>query len=185
MARQRIDAGEVTATAAELADTNGLDDLTLSKVADELGVQASALYNHVDGVEGLRHAVAVTATEHLADRLRDAAIGRSGDAAIDAVAGAYRAFARAHPGQYAAALMSSGEPDEGLEAAVVAIVHVFTRVMHGFGMAGTEAVHAARSVRSAIHGFVALEATGGLVHGADPDDSFDHLLGLIRRGLQT
>ncbi len=50
-----IDRARVVEVAAELADANGLDQLTLAQVAARLGVRLPSLYNHVDGLPGLRH----------------------------------------------------------------------------------------------------------------------------------
>jgi hypothetical protein len=46
-------------------------------------------------------------------------------------------------------------------------------------------VHAARAFRSAVHGFVVLEAAGGFGIPVDLDDSFDRLLATLAGGLAT
>jgi hypothetical protein len=58
-------------------------------------------------------------------------------------------------------------------------VAIFT----GYGITGDAAIHAARAVRSALHGFVSLEAAGGFALRQDQDESFTYLLSLIDRGL--
>ena len=185
MPRQRIDPAELTAIAARIADADGLAELTLAKVADGLGVQSSALYNHVDGVDGLRRALSIGATKNLASCLRDAAVGRAGSDAINAVARQYRAFAREHPGQYAAALLCPPAEDPELEKARSAVIETFARIIEAMGVTGDDAIHAARAVRSAVHGFVDLEASDALIHPADRDESFEHVLELVARGLPS
>jgi AcrR family transcriptional regulator len=184
MPRQRIDPKALRRTAAAIADAEGLDELTLAKVAEQMGVQSSALYNHVDGADGLRHAVAVEATANLATALRDAAVGRSGVDAIRAVAAEYRAFARSHPGQYAAALLPPTGVDDELATVMHAVIDTFARILRGMGSEGDDAIHRARAVRSTVHGFVALEATEALTFPTDTDASFQHVLDFIARGLE-
>ena len=185
MARQRLDLDAVVESAIELIDESGLEELALARVAEELDVQSSALYNHVEGLDGLRHAVAVRAASNLAEVLRDAAVARSGAEAVRAVGHAYRGFAAEHPGQYASTLLRPVDSSDELVDSQVGILDVLVRIVAGFGMEGDRAIHAARTVRSAIHGFVALEATDAFIHPQDPDVSFDQLLELVLRGLSA
>lgn len=183
MPRNRIDFNELTDLALDLIDTRGGDELTLAALAEELGVQSSALYTHIDGVDGLRQHISVEATRRLGDRLRDAAVGRSGEIALRAVANAYRDFAAKHPGQYTASLVPPDPTDPEMISAVESIVSVIARVLESYGFEGEHAVHASRAVRSSIHGFVALEAAESFTSSADIDASFKQLLELLTHGL--
>lgn len=171
-------------TALTLVDRRSFDALSLSALASELGLRPSALYTYFDGLDGLRHAVAVQATVNLTDELRDAAVGLSGDDAVRALATTYRRFAVEHPGQYASTLLPPSRPDDDLARAMERLTDVFARVVAGYGLEGDRAIHAARTGRSAIHGFVALEICHGFPHPADNDDSFDHLVETLLAGLR-
>jgi len=184
MAKQRIDSGDVTDAALDVLDANGSDDLTLSKVASELGVQSSALYNHVEGLSGLRQSVALKASETLEISLRDAAIARSGRDALWAVGDSYRRFAAEHPGQFEAATLLFGEPTPEITETITSITELFVRIVEGIGVTEDRALDDARAVHSAIRGFVILDVTRGFDRSADVDDSFDHLLELLVRGLK-
>ena len=48
MIRRTLDTDQVVSSAAALADTEGLDVVTLTRVAERLGVRQPALYRHVD-----------------------------------------------------------------------------------------------------------------------------------------
>ena len=56
-------------------------------------------------------------------------------------------------------------------------------MLRAWDLEGDDAVHAARAFRSAVHGFVALEAGGGFGIPVDLDASFDRLVGLLAAGL--
>lgn len=88
-----------------------------------------------------------------------------------------------HPGQYAALLLPPTAQGDSLAQAQSRIVDIFVRVTQSTGAAGDDAVHAARAVRSAIHGFVALESVDAFTSKVDRDASFDHLIASILRGL--
>jgi len=180
----RISIAGLTDVALVLVDRHGLDALTLSGVAAELGVRPSALYTHVEGLEGLRYHVAVHATANLTARVRDAAVGRAGDDAIHALGSAYRAFAHEHPGQYASTLLPARGVDDELAAASASLLDVFARVYRSGGLGAEEAATAAAATRSAIHGFVTLEACAATPCGPAEDERFAHLLGVVIRGLR-
>jgi AcrR family transcriptional regulator len=178
--RAGLDTGAVVRSAAALADAEGLRAVTLARLAGELGVRPPSLYAHVRSLEDLRGHLAELGASGLADELQRAAAGRSGPDALAAVAGAYRAYARAHPGLYAAAQRpSGGETTQARERAL----EIVLAVLRGFGLNGDEAVHAARAVRSALHGFVTLEASEGFGYPLAPDESFARLVAILAAGL--
>ena len=55
----------------------------------------------------------------------------------------------------------------------------------GFDLADDERIHAARTLRSAFHGFSHLESGDGHPLDLDVDDSFDHLIDLICAGIRA
>ena len=58
-------------------------------------------------------------------------------------------------------------------------------VLRSWSLEGDDAVHAARAFRSAVHGFVALEAAGGFGIPVDLDESFERLVATLAGGLAT
>ena len=183
VARRGLDRARVVDAAVAIADADGLDAVTLARVAAALGVRSPSLYNHVAGRDGLVNGVAVRATRELGTALRRAATGRSGAEAVAAVAAAQRAYARAHPGRYAATVTAPAPGDAEHEAAAADAVDVLTSVFGGMGLADDELIHAVRALRSAVHGFVALEAAGGFGLAVDRDASFDRLVGALATGI--
>ena len=184
MPRAGLNTAAVVAAAAEIADAEGLDRLTLARVAAAAGVRTPSLYNHVESLDDVRRRVALLALRDLADALRDAAVGRAGDDALAAMADAYRAYARRHPGRYAATQRAPAEGDEAMRAAAKGAVDVVLAILRGYGLEGDDAIHAARAVRSALHGFVALEAGGGFGIPVDLDESYARMVRALARGLR-
>ncbi len=184
MARKRgVDLAQVVEAAAEVADAEGLDRLTMAAVADALGVRSPSLYSHVAGVAGLRREMAIEAARRLGSAIAAAARGREGVEALWAIAHAYRAFARAHPSMYAAMLPVPRADDEEAYAVFAAPVRVIAEVLFELGLSPAEAVPVIRSFRSALHGFVALEAGGGFGLPDDVDDSFEVLVEVVVAGV--
>lgn len=182
--RVRLSRDDVVAKAAELADRDGLEALTLTAVAEALDVQPSALYNHVDGADGLLASVSVQATAELLDLIRSAAIGRAGREALEEIALVYRNYAEDHPGRYGATLLPTSIGDDERRDLDAETTELFARIVESFGV-DDDGLHAARAIRSALHGFVSLEATEGFPLRHDLDDSFDRLTALLATGLEA
>ena len=185
MPRRGLDAARVVDVAATIADADGLGAVTLARVAGELGVRPPSLYNHVDGRDGLLRALALRGVGELTAVLREAAVGRSGADALTATARAYRAYAQAHPGRYAATVRAPQLDDAEHLAAASETVDVVFAVLRQWELEGQEAVHAARAFRSAVHGFVVIEAAGGFGIPVDLDASFERLVATIAAGLES
>jgi hypothetical protein len=63
------------------------------------------------------------------------------------------------------------------------VVEVVVAVLRGYGLAGEDAVHAARVIRSAPHGFVTLERGAGFAYPLGLDESYARLVAVLDRGL--
>lgn len=180
-----IDRAQVVTAAAAISDDIGLDQLTLAQVATRLCVKLPSLYNHVDGLPDLRRALALLGIRQLYDQMRRAGVGKAEDAAIIAIAQAYRAYATAHPGVYAASVRAPAPGDAELQQASQEVLEVVLAVLEPYHLSGEAAIHAVRGLRSIIHGFVTLELAGGFGMPLDRDESFAWLLGTYIAGLRT
>jgi AcrR family transcriptional regulator len=185
MARAGLTPDAVVAAAAALADAEGLGAVTLARVATALGVRTPSLYSHVGGLDDLRRRLGARGARELAAALREAAVGRSRGEALHAAADALRAYALAHPGTYAAAQRAPDPDDAEAVAAADAAVEVFVALLTGYGLDGSDAIHAVRAVRSALHGFVAIEAGGGFAMSEPVDESFVRLVAMLDSGLSS
>ncbi len=183
MPRAGLSTGSVVDAAAALADAEGLEGLTLARIAASVGVRTPSLYNHVASLEDVRRRLALRGLAELGAAMRDAAVGRARDDALIAMADAYRAYANRHPGRYAATQRAPAEQDPELVAASAAAVDLLLAILRGYGLEGEDAIHAARGVRSALHGFVALETGGGFGIPVDLDTSFERMVAALARGL--
>jgi AcrR family transcriptional regulator len=175
----------IAAAAADIADDSGWDQLTLAALAARFGVRQPSLYKHVTGLGEVRRDVSVLAGRDLHAAISAAAVGRSGVDALQAMADAYRIFAKKHPGRYAASVIAPPPDDTEYEQVAASIVTTVGAVLAGFGLEGDDAIHAIRGLRSLMHGFVSLEEAGGFALPQDLDESYRRLIegfgvGLLR-----
>ena len=182
MPRMGLTPDKVVASAITLADTDGLEAVSLSVLADSLGVRVPSLYKHVDGLPDLQRRMAAEGMSSLASALDRAAEGPRNRDALVSIAQAYRRFARIHRGQYQALIRPLKAGEDEVEPAQ-RIIDLMTRVVGDYKLGGDDAVHAVRGVRAALHGFVLLEAAGGYGHSATVEASFYSMVAMLDRGL--
>jgi AcrR family transcriptional regulator len=181
--RAGLDHDVVVACAAQLADAEGLDAVTLARVAAALGVKPPSLYNHVKGRDGLLRGIALLGMAEIAAALREAAIGRSGADGLQATAQAYRTYVLEHPGRYAAGgITAPAADDTELQAAGGAVLDVLRGVLRSWSLDDEQTIHALRAFRAAVHGFASLEAASGFGIKLDLDVSFEHLIAALAAG---
>ncbi len=113
----------VVETAVDIADRNGIEEMSLRQVADELGIKTPSLYNHVAGLAGLRRELAFHAAREVGIIFSTKVPDETASESLRRLAGEYRRFALEHPGLYQALLPAPrpGEDDE-LYAAMAAPV---------------------------------------------------------------
>ena len=185
--RPGLDTAVVVEAAARLIDAEGVEALSLSRLATQLGIRTPSLYNHIDGLPGLQLALARRNAAVLAERLGNAAIGKSGGEAVRSVAQAFRDYIKSAPGVYTVAtrrLPGQTQADTTLEQAESRVVEIVLAVVSSYGLEGEEALHAVRGLRSLVHGFATLETAGGFGLPLDLDESFRRLVDVFIAGLE-
>ena len=183
--RPGLDEEAVLRAATALVDAEGLEALSLARLAEVLGVRAPSLYNHVSGLEGVRRGLALRGLRELTARAARAAIGKNGEEGLVAVADAYRTFAKEHPGLYAAGLLRApGQEEIELAAASEELLDILRAVLAPYGLQGEKLIHALRAFRSLAHGFVSLELAGGFGIPVDLEASYYYLVRLLVASLQ-
>jgi AcrR family transcriptional regulator len=183
--RAGLDPAAVVAAGADLADEVGFAGLTMGLLAERVGVRTPSLYKHVDSLDALRHGISVQAKREIGHALAPAAVGRSGPDAVRAIAVAYRRWALAHPGRYAATGHPPAADDEEDRRASDEALRVLLDTLSGFGLHGAHAIDAARALRAALHGFVTLESTGAFAMPREVTRSYGFLVDTLIAGLQA
>jgi len=185
VARAGLSVAAVVEEAARISDAEGYPNLTLAAVAKRLGVTVPSLYKHVAGLDGLRGQLHVHCSREFAGVLGRAVLGRSGTDALRSLAHAYRDYARRHPGRYAALQRAPAPDDPAGQDAARSVLEVITAVLCGFDLPEESVIDAIRAMRSALHGFVSLEAGGAFGLPQDVDRSFEVLVEMLVRSLST
>ena len=171
---------QIAGAARALLDAEGPEALTMRRVAGVLGIKAPSLYKHLPDKAALEALVVAAGFAELAAALADAAAaadeaaaadkahrGDAADAAgkLTAIAGAYRAYAVAHPHLYRLMNYQPLRRDllpDGLE----------TRAAQPLAEAAGYDEARARAMWAFAHGMVSLEIDGRFPPRADLDEAW-------------
>ncbi|WP_019423279.1 TetR/AcrR family transcriptional regulator [Paenibacillus sp. OSY-SE] len=184
MSRKSLDKATILQAAIELADDMGLEQVTLSSLAQRLGIKSPSLYNHIDGMPGLRRELALHGLQLLCDAMTKAAVGKAGEKALLSIGIAYVAFVREHPGLYEATQPAPDQMDEELVAASYRSVQLLLDVLDEYQLERDDALHMVRGLRSMLHGFASLELRGGFGLKLDTDESLMRMLRTYLSGME-
>jgi AcrR family transcriptional regulator len=158
-------------TGRRLIESDGIDDLTMQKVASAVGVRAPSLYKHVQSRGDLIRMVIEAVATDLARSLEEAVIGDDPGDDLVRLAKVFRDFARSNPESYSlifAPIPEAWRPATSLLAEASGPVLRTTEAL----VDPEQALKAARLVTAWAHGFVSMELAGAFRLEGDLDDAF-------------
>ncbi|GAA2590784.1 TetR/AcrR family transcriptional regulator [Dactylosporangium fulvum] len=184
MPRAGLNRTAVVDAALAIVDADGPAALTLAAVAARTGVATPSLYKHVGSLAELRRLIAVRLFDEFTATVTAVVLGRSGDAAMEALMRAYHEYATAHPNRYAF-IPQQPDPDPEVNAAAERFVTLCFAVLKGYGFGDGDLVHATRVVRAAMHGFAILHISGGFGLPQDVAVTHQRLIETVLAGLKV
>lgn len=184
MPRARLDRDAVVDAAVQIVEKEGLSALTFSRLAAFLGIRPPSLYNHVEGVDDLMDAVTLRAFQGLLQASQEAILGRAGWAALEALAHAQRAYAKAHPELYTATFRSLHSGTGPGPKVASDFIKLFEAALRDYGLDDIALLHTIRCLRAAVGGFIEIELRGGFGLPVKVDESFQRLLRLLANGIR-
>ena len=165
-------ATQIVAAARELLEQEGVEHLTMRRLADRLGIRAPSLYKHFADKAAVEAAVISDGFAELADAFERRATADAADP-LRALATAYREFARTQPHLYR--LMTErplprAELPPGIEDRAALPLHE--------ALGGDADL--ARAAWAFAHGMTNLELNGRFPENADLDAAWDRGLAAFR-----
>ncbi|PKG25318.1 TetR/AcrR family transcriptional regulator [Niallia nealsonii] len=175
---------DIIRVAAEIADANGLQEVTMANLAKRLLIKSPSLYNHISGLPELFNRLTLLALENFYAELKQATLGLEKKEAIHALSQSYIEFARNHPGLYELTIEAPNPKQKDIVHMADKIIALITEVLSPFHLAEENLIHAIRGFRSLLHGFAFIDLKGGFGMPVDIDQSFTFLVDAFLRGLK-
>jgi len=168
----------ITETASQLIEEKGYENFSVRELAVALNVKAASLYNHINGVGDITREVGALAAGKLNVAITEAVGDQTRDAALRAAFFAYRRFAQENPELYRAIIglpvLDSGGKLRDIRKLSVDALKI---IVGEYGVSEKTGICFLREIRSALHGFVTLEAVGYFSStDVNTDESFRFLV---------
>ncbi len=178
----RTSTQEIVTAGRRILSEEGLEGLTMQRVAHLVGVRAPSLYKRVRDRAALVRLVAEGVLVEVRDLLEDAADAGDPVEGLRALAVALRDFAHREPAAYGllfTPLPEAMRPEAALFAATVEPVLGVCRALVG----PARALPAARTVTAWASGFLRMESIDGFQLGGSTDEAFEFGVSLLATAL--
>jgi AcrR family transcriptional regulator len=180
----RTSVEDIVAAGQRVLESEGIDGLTMQRVATVVGVRAPSLYKHIAGRGELMRLIVEATVIELGRALESAVLGHDSRRDLAAIATAFRAFAHARPEAYR--LIFAPLPDEWRPAPEVMRDAVAAVLRTAAGLAGPDhALEGARLVTAWGHGFLTMELAGAFRLEGDVDAAFAFGVERLAQALAT
>jgi AcrR family transcriptional regulator len=153
-------AREIAAAAEELIDADGIDALSMRRLADRVGIRAPSIYKHFENRDAVEAAVISAVFEEQA--IDYEAVVADSDQPLLALADVYRDYARRHPHLYRLVTERSLNRAALVEGVEARSVHAIVRAAGGDR-------DLARAFWAFAHGMTILELNSRFPADADLD----------------
>ena len=174
----------IVEAAKKLIEENGFGAFSMRVLAEKLGVKTASLYAHIESMDALFTEVGLSALNDQKAAQLAAIEGKSGDAAIFALAESYRVFAKAHAALYQLIMQMPMGKDKTLREAAAMTAEPSMQILRDYSIPEERRMHWQRVLRGVMHGFVSQEASGYFSHyPVDLGESYRLAIGCVVDGL--
>jgi AcrR family transcriptional regulator len=184
---ERVDVRQAVIDAAtRILAQEGLQALSVRRIAQEVGASTMVVYTHFGDKDALVSASLAASFDRFAAALQ--AVHEDDPwAHLRALGRAYRRFAKKHPNAYRLLFGGTGlrgEHTPSSRRAFDALTRAIGRVLADLDRSARDIEPIALDVWSATHGMVSLELAGACDQVPDVDAVFEHLLDFIEAGVR-
>lgn len=184
MARAGLDKNIVVEKAAQLANQTGLDSIQLKALAEHLNIQPPSLYNHIKGLDDLRHELMLYGWRNMEERMLEATVGAGGYAAWEAICRAFYTYATENPGVFSAMLWYNKYRDDEARRVTERLFSTMFQITATLGISEENCNHLIRTFRAFLEGFCLLVNNNAFGHALPVENSFNLSLQVLIAGMK-
>ena len=174
----------IVESAKEMIENDGVQQFSMRKLAERLGVKTASLYTHIKSMKALFTEIGLAALNDQRNCLMNAIGENHGDAAIEAIANSYLQFATEHMELYRFIMQMPSGDDEVLKEAAAMTAEPFMKVLDDYHISDISKMHWQRALRGLMHGFISEEQAGYFSHYPVPvDESYTLAIRCMIEGL--
>ena len=183
--RRRLDLDAVVDEAAKLCDEVGIEKLSISTLADRLGIRPPSLYNHIKSLDDLYSQLSRRGMREFTLAVEQAVTADSGERPAMALAKATREFARRHPTLFVCATRHFHLPPEEKKQVGWHLMEVTENAIARSDADRRQAEVAQYFMRCLIYGFLFLEANDAMLPARpeELDQLYEDVIAMAETGL--
>ena len=183
--RRRLDLDAVVDEAAKLCDEVGIEKLSISTLADRLGIRPPSLYNHIKSLDDLYSQLSRRGMREFTLAVEQAVTADSGERPAMALAKAPREFARRHPTLFVCATRHFHLPPEEKKQVGWHLMEVTENAIARSDADRRQAEVAQYFMRCLIYGFLFLEANDAMLPARpeELDQLYEDVIAMAETGL--
>lgn len=185
MARAGLDKITIINRAAQLANTVGMEQITLKMLAEELGIKSPSLYNHIKGLDDLKKQLMLYGWAQAEDRIIQSVIGVGGYDAIKAMCYAFYDYAVENPGIFNIMLWYNKFQDDEMEKATSKLLAVIFKITKSLDIPDEYCYHLIRTFRGFLEGYTLLVNNGSFGHPLPLRESFELSVNILIEGIKA
>jgi len=179
----KIDKQSIIQAAANIADKEGLNKLTLKGLAQMLNIRSPSLYNHIQGLDDLRTSLMLYGWTQLSEAIAKSAHGKLEDNAVRAMCNSYYDYARLHPGVFEAMMWYNQHSSQEAAQATEELAKLIAFILSAYNLEEDEKIHASRMFRSFLQGFCSIANNNSFADPVSIRKSFDFAVETLINGL--
>lgn len=164
----RVTKSAVIKAASEIADADGLNNVSLKVVAEKLNIRTPSLYNHIASIDDLLREVAHNGMLAMNAKMTQSAIGKAGDTAIKSISVEYFQFMIEHPGVYETIQWATWHGNDETAKIFCEYKTLLTTLILSCGFKEQDANEILDLIMGVLHGYTTLQLRFALIN---PDKS--------------
>ncbi len=185
MAKTGLNKEKIIEFAAKKANQVGINNITVRSLANELGIKAASLYNHIESFDGLKTDIMNYGWKMLEQHMLQSAAGVSGYDAIRAMCKAFYSFATENSGIFEVMLWYNKYASEDNNQSTDRMFDVIYRIFKSVSISKENAEHIIRTLRSFLQGFSMLVNNNSFGNPVSIEKSFEMSIDILIAGIKT
>lgn len=174
---------KVIEKAGELANEEGLNAVTITNLANYLGIKKPSLYNHIKDQDDIYSEIMKYGWEYISNEICPNILSEDAKEAITELSNEIYKYAVENPGVFEAMLWYNSYKNEKINIAMEGVYHFFFSQTDKLGIEREVANHLLRTYRSMVEGFLLLVIHDSFGNPASMEESFRISIELFTRGL--
>lgn len=184
MPRTGLSKGEIIEKAAELANEKGLSYLSVTTLADYLGIKKPSLYNHMKTIEDMHRSLMIYGWRRVSEEIVKDIDSLDESVNLKEYGRRFYKFAIDNPGVFEAMLWYNKYSDDTLLSATEGLYTFFFKQTDGLGIDREIANHLLRTYRAFLEGFIMLQIHKSFGNPISMDESFEISMNVLISGIE-